>query len=287
MRNHLFFLSTDRHASPFDVNIALDSGFDVVIPYSSVKDEDVQGLTHDIIFSRGPKGAKRSGIFVGGSDMEAVERVVEAVSGAMFEPFTVSVFSDPKGAFTTAAALVAKVKKGAGGLSGKKAVIFGGTGPVGGVAAALLAGEGAQATIVTSRSREDGERAARSLSAKYGVSVSGAAASTEEERIALMDDSDIAIATVKAGVQVVGLDALKNLSAPLLIADVNAVPPSGFGGLQPGDDMSEVAPGVLGIGALAIGVVKYKVEAGIFKAMTKEKIVAGYSKAYELAQTLA
>jgi len=287
MRNHLFFFSTDAHASPFDINIALDAGFDVVIPYSSVKPEEAEALTHDIIFSRGPKGTKHSGIFVGGSNVDQSERIAAAAARSMFEPFTVSIFSDPKGAYTTAAALVAKVKKAANGLSGKKAVIFGGTGPVGSVAAVLCAREGATATIVTSRDAAAGQAAAADLSRNHGVTIHGAAAGDPQSRLELMRGADVAIATVKAGVQVVSKDLLETLDRPVIVADVNAVPPSGFGGLDPHDDAKKIAPHVHGIGALAIGVVKYKTQVELYKLMLKKKSRSGFEAAYELAQALA
>ncbi|HJM83079.1 MAG TPA: methylene-tetrahydromethanopterin dehydrogenase N-terminal domain-containing protein [Nitrospinota bacterium] len=288
MRNHLFFFSTDVHASPFDVNIGLDAGYDVVIPFTNVTEAETEALTHDIIFSRGPKGTVHSGIFVGGSDMELVENIVKKAHDSIFEPFTVSIFSDPKGAYTTAAALVAKVKKAVGELAGAKVIIFGGTGPVGGIAAVLAAKEAAKVTIVTSRDKTAGETAAKKISKQHNVSILGEAAKAEKERLALMKNADIAIATVKAGVQVVSSEMLETLKGDKkIIADVNAVPPSGFGGLEPHDDMKAISSNIYGIGALAIGVVKYKVEVEIFKAMQSNKIVADYNMAYEIAQTLA
>lgn len=287
MRNHLFFLSTDLHASPFDMNIALDAGFDLALPYVSVKEEDVEGLTHDIIFSRGPKGTKHSCIFVGGSDMELVERIVRKARDSMFDPFTVSIFSDPKGAYTTAAALVAKTGKEVGGLSGKKIVVFGGTGPVGQVAAVLCSQEGAETTIVTSRDKKAGQEAAAKISSTYDVSIEGVAAKTGDERLVLIDNADIAIATVKAGIQILSLNELEKVNKPLIVADVNAVPPSGFGGLAPEDDMKQIAPFVKGIGALCIGFIKYKVEVDIFKSMLENKITVNYQTAYDCAKSLA
>jgi len=282
----LFFLSTDAHASPFDINIALDSGFDVVIPYSMVTPENAESLTHDIIFSRGPKGASRSGIFIGGSDVTLAEKIAGIVRESMFAPFTVSTFSDPKGAYTTAAALTAKTGKAAGGLKGKRAVIFGGTGPVGGLTAVLYAREGAMVTIVTSRDQAAGDRAAAELEKNYSVKVTAASASAGDERLALMKKSDIAIAAVKAGVKLTGKEALEKVESPLLIADVNATAPYGFEGLEPNGDNKLVSGSVHGIGALATGAIKHKVESGIFKSMLKQRITAGLDTAYELAKTL-
>ncbi len=286
MRNHLFFLSTDPHASPFDVNIALDSGFDVVIPYPMVTPENTESLTHDIIFSRGPKGTSRSGIFIGGSDVALTEKIAGTVRKSMFAPFTVSTFSDPKGAYTTAAALTAKTGKAAGGLKDKRAMILGGTGPVGSLTAVLCAREGAIVTIVTSRDQVAGDRVAAELEKNYSVKIGAASASTEDERLALMKKSDIAIAAVKAGVKLMSKEALEKIESPLLIADVNATPPYGFEGLEPNDDEKQISGHVRGIGALATGAIKHKVETGIFKSMLQQKITAGLDTAYELAKTL-
>jgi hypothetical protein len=56
---HILHMITPlKHMSPFDVNMALDAGFDAAIPYTNVTIEDVAGLVQDAIFSRGPDGVK-------------------------------------------------------------------------------------------------------------------------------------------------------------------------------------------------------------------------------------
>ena len=69
-------------------------------------------------------------------------------------------------------------------------------------------------------------------------------------------------------------------TAPQLkvVADVNAVPPSGIEGLAPQDDgvvLSTSPSGAVGLGALAIGGLKYKVQQRLFAQMlTGDKAVA-------------
>src|SRR5882672_5794462 len=140
---HLF--TPMAQASPFDINMAYDAGYDGVVPYTHVEPEQVAGLTQDTIFSRGPKGAKRTGIFSGGRDNGLAADMLDAAREAMVPPFEVSVFADPSGAFTTAAAMVAAVEKHlrkahATDLKGKTVMIFGGSGPVGAAAAGNLPG---------------------------------------------------------------------------------------------------------------------------------------------------
>ncbi len=52
-RSILHMLDPMPHNSPFDINMAMDAGFDVLMPYSNVKLESVHGLVQDAIFSRG------------------------------------------------------------------------------------------------------------------------------------------------------------------------------------------------------------------------------------------
>jgi len=70
----LHMMTPLKHVSPFDVDMALDAGFDAVVPYTDVELGEVTGLVQDAIFSRAPKDAKRTGIFIGGRDAKtAVE----------------------------------------------------------------------------------------------------------------------------------------------------------------------------------------------------------------------
>jgi methylene-tetrahydromethanopterin dehydrogenase len=195
----------------------------------------------------------------------------------MVPPFEVSVFVDPSGAFTTAAAMVACVerqlrKAHATDLAGKAVMIFGGTGPVGAAAAVLAAQAGAKVGIV---GREDVSRARRTadqINTRYGVSVEPVEASTEALKLEMMRRADVALATAKAGHRVVSKELLAMAPRLLVAADVNAVPPSGIEGVGPMDDGAALAAAsgkAVGIGALAIGNIKYQTERGMFEAMLK------------------
>jgi len=103
----LHMITPLKHMSPFDVNMALDAGFDAAIPYTNVTTEDVAGLVQDAVFSRGPEGVKRTGVFIGGKRAIEALDMMERAKKAMVPPFEISVFADPAGSFTTAAAMVA------------------------------------------------------------------------------------------------------------------------------------------------------------------------------------
>ena len=66
----LHLITAAKNASPFDVNMAYDAGFDKVTSYTNVELKEVMGLVQDAIFSRGPSGVKREHIFIGGRDID-------------------------------------------------------------------------------------------------------------------------------------------------------------------------------------------------------------------------
>ena len=71
----------------------------------------------------------------------------------------------------------------------------------------------------------------------------------------------------KAGVQVLSEAQVASAKRLLVAADVNAVPPAGIAGIGAMDDgvvINTQAAKSVGIGALAIGNVKYQVERGLF-----------------------
>ena len=264
-------------ASPFDINMAYDAGYDGVVPYTNVELEQVAALTQDTIFSRGPKGVKRTGIFIGGRDNGLAADMLDAAKRAMMPPFEVSVFVDPSGAFTTAAAMVAAVEKHlkkahATDLNGKAVMIFGGSGPVGAAAAVLASQAGAKVGIV---GREESSRArltAEDCNRRYGTQVEPVEANTEALKLAMMQRADVVLATARAGHRVVTRDLLAAAPRLLVAADVNAVPPAGIEGVGPMDDGAPLAAGsrkAVGIGALAIGNIKYQTQRGLLEMMLK------------------
>lgn len=286
------------HNSPFDVNMAVDAGFDVVIPYSQAKLEHIHGLVQDAIFSRGPAGVKRTAIFIGGRDMGLAMDMIRAAKRAMVPPFEVSVFADPSGAFTTAAALVACVEreiKSKHGLDlrGLNAVVFGGTGPVGiatGVIASLC---GAETALVDHLSVDTALEAAREYNGLFGTRLRGTRASSEADKAHLLATADVVFCTAKAGIQVLGANVLAKATKLKVAGDVNAVPPLGIEGIKLKDSGRPLihalnSPGAVGVGALAAGDVKYKLQQEMLRFMleTEKPVYLDFREAFEKARQL-
>jgi len=293
----LFFLDTDKRASPFDICMAYDAGFSVVVPYENVTTDEAKKIVQDAIFSRDPKGIKRTCFFIGGKDMEKAEEVLKVVRETMFPPFQANTIIDPAGAYTTAAAMVAKVedaiaKAKLGNLKDKRVAVFG-TGAVGRVAAILLAKLGCSVKIVSPNpDRKDGDEYVSKLSAllreRYGVDVEGVFAPTPEKKVEVINDSDVILCASVAGVRIITKDMLNEVKFVKVIADVNAVPPLGVEGMKLEDDMKEFAPGIFGIGPLTIGRLKYKLEREILREARRngKGTVYNYNYAMELARKI-
>jgi methylene-tetrahydromethanopterin dehydrogenase len=293
----LHMITAAKNLSPFDVNMAYDAGWTACTPYVDVTLDEVPALVQDAIFSRGPKGVRRTGIFLGGRDAHLAVDMLEAARKAMVPPFEVSVFADPSGAFTTAGAMVACVegalkRGGVAGLSGRRTLVFGGTGPVGSAAAILAARAGADVAIVSHQGLEAAQRAAEYCSKRYGVAVSAADGSTDERVTDLMRSADVVLNAAKAGVRVLGAHHLSATAKLKVACDVNAVPPEGIEGVGLMDNAAPISvspSGAVGIGALAVGNVKYKAQNHLLQRMREAETpqYLGFDAAFEAAREYA
>ena len=268
---HLF--TAAKNASPFDVNMAYDAGFDKIMPYTSVDLSEVAGLAQDAIFSRSPSGVRREGIFIGGRDIDLAMDMLIAAKKSMFAPFACSVFADPSGAFTTAAAMIAKVeahlqKNFGAGLDGKTLSVFGATGPVGGCAAIIAALQGAKVQLVAHNALARVEAKAIAWNTRYQLNMQAVDGSADAAKADVLAHSDIAICAAAAGVQVISHEQFVQARQLQIVADVNAVAPNGAQGVDVGHDGVLMAgTAIYGIGALAIGQLKYATQHQLLKQM--------------------
>ncbi len=297
-RSILHMFDPMPHVSPFDINMAVDAGFDVVLPYSDVKLEQVIGLVQDAIFSRGPAGVKRTGIFIGGRDVTLALNMMDGAKKAMVPPFEVSVLADPSGAFTTAAALVALVEKKLREhhrlqLAGQRAVVFGGTGPVGVTTGVLASLAGADVTLVDPFNVQTAMEKASEYNQRCGSSLKGTFAGSEADKARLITTADVVFCTAKAGVQVLNASVLGDAKRLKVAGDTNAVPPLGIEGLKAkhcGEPLIHAtdSPGAVGIGALAIGDIKYQLQNCLLAELLKtdKPILLDFRDAFQKARQL-
>lgn len=256
MKKLLFQFDTDTYPSTFDTVVGYDGGADHVIGYGNLTPENISSLVEGTIFTRAPKDKKNTAIFIGGSDMVAGQFLLRTIQKQFFFGFQVSVMLDSNGCNTTAAAAVAKLAT-SGSLSGKKAVVLAGTGPVGQRAAVMLAKEGAQVSI-TARTMVRAEQACNAMADRFGVTLTPVEALDNAARAKSIDGAHIVLATGAAGIELLSAEQWQNSSTLELIADANTTPPLGIGGVDMMDKGIErhgkIVWGALGFGALKLAV---------------------------------
>jgi hypothetical protein len=284
MKRLLLQLDSDRHPSSFDRIVAHDAGVDAVLSYGNVSPQDVTPLVHGCVFTRGVPDLKNTAIWIGGSQVAAGEALMQAVTGAFFGPFRVSVMMDSNGCNTTAAAAVARLL-GATDIAGARAVVLGGTGPVGLRAAALLAQEGALVTI-TSRSIDKARDAVAQLKARFGVEVAAAEAKDDAAVARALEGAQICLTAGATGAQLLSREVWARNPALRVMGDVNAVPPLGIEGTDAADKGVE-REGKRVFGALAIGGLKMKVhKAGVARLFERNDSVLDLEAIWRIAKAL-
>ena len=292
-----YFFDTDEMASPFDINMAYDAGFDVVVPVPSINADKVPKLVQDAIFSRKPNAPTT--FFIGGSNVSEGEKIAKKVIQSLVPPFECPVIIDPRGSHTTASAVVAmtidvaKKEHQIIDVKGKKVVIFG-AGPVGRIAAILGAKLKCDTYLIETwdkGSKKAIEKLADELTKEAGegaTKIKGIFAPTIEERIEISKDANFIWSLAAAGVEVLPVQAMQKLPGKKIVVDINLVPPYGIEGIKPKHKNDEIYPGIFGIGALALGRLKSESEGQILKeaAQTKGKKIFDYNYAFEKANEL-
>ena len=291
MKSLLFLLDSGRRASPFDITMAYDAGFDIVIPYENVTARDAKLLVQDAMFSRSPKAFKNTCFFISGRDINRAKEILKVVQDAMFPPYETSVIMDPSGAYTTAVAMVAKVEDALstgnlGKLSEKKCAVFG-TGPVGVTVAEILTSLGCKVIIAEPNPMLSWEyllkhEAVRGLIERHGAYIEGAFAPRRTEKRRIVQESDIVFCAAARGVQVIEEEILRAIKPVKILVDINAVPPLGIEGVEIKDDMREILPGIYGIGALVVGDIKYKLQKEVLKQARENETSRIYDFNYML-----
>jgi hypothetical protein len=279
----LLQLDTDTLPSVFDRVVAVDAGAEQVFAYGGVTPQNVAGLVHGCIFTR--KELNRTAIFVGGSDLAAGEAVLAAARAAMIPQYglQVSVMLDSNGANTTAAAAVRAAGKHFN-LAETRALVLGGTGPVGQRVARLLARTGAEVRI-GSRQKERAEGVATAIrNAMPNARLLAVSTATSADAPAALAGCALVVAAGAAGVVLLPKKHRSNNPTLQVAIDLNAVPPAGIEGVE-ATDAGDNRDGLICYGALGVGGTKMKIHrAAVAKLFERNDQVLDAEAIYELAQ---
>lgn len=284
----LMQLDSDRHPSPFDAVVAVDSGVDHLIQYGHVEAGAVRDLIHGLMFTRGPDDLHCSAVFVGGSDVKIGEQIGEQLQDAFFGDFSVSVLLDPNGANTTAAAAVLSLANHLD-LAQSQVVVLASTGPVGQRVCRLLAGQGAK-ILAASRSTD---RAQILCSEIRSANPNGRSATITAIGFDQPDkfkngihSADAIISCGAAGYELLSEKQLNQCTNCRVAIDLNAVPPSGLGGIGI-MDRAESRQNRIDYGAIGVGQLKMKIhKAAIAKLFELNNQFFDADELFELGRDL-
>ena len=286
----LHLITAAKNASPFDVNMAFDAGFDKIMPYTDVALDEVTALTQDAMFSRSPSGIKSEGLFFGGRDIHLAIDMQKLAKSAMFSPFEMSTFADPSGAFTTAAAMLAKIdaalKAHNQTWQQQTIAIFGASGTVGTACALIAANQGATILLVAHRNIAQTQALATQLQQQYGLIAQAVDGTTDIAKTALLQNATIAVCAAAAGVRVLESRHFIMSNSLKIMADVNAVAPTGVERLDVMSDGSNIAnTKITGFGALAVGQLKYITQQKMLQHMLSAQapVHLDYNHAFDIA----
>jgi hypothetical protein len=259
----LLQLDCDPQPSTFDAVVAVDAGAEVLLRHGGVTPDAAVPLVHGAMFTRGGGDLASTAIFIGGSDVAAAEAVYDRVRRTFFGPVRVGVMLDPSGANTTAAAAVVAAARhlplSAGGC---RAVVLGGTGPVGQRVARLLARKGVAVTLASrshARATEACTRIAKQVPQATVVPVEATAGATRESPLGVaIAAADLIVAAGAAGAVLLDAAGRAIGTRARVLIDLNAVPPAGIHGIE-ATDKARQADGAVVYGALGVGGTKMKI----------------------------
>jgi len=273
-RRVLIQLDGDPQPSTFDAIVAVDAGADVLLRHGGVTVENVVPLVHGAMFTRGGAELASTAIFVGGSDVAAAEAVAARVRESFFGPVRVSVLVDPAGANTTAAAAVIAAARhvplGAEARPRCRALVLGGTGPVGQRVARLLLRLGA-AVSVASRSPARAAEVVRRLEATVpGATVApvewSGAVRPDTALAKVVEQADLIVSAGAPGTTLLASAGRAVATSARVLIDLNAVPPAGIDGIIPTDKARPEGAAVL-YGAIGVGGTKMRIHRAAIDAI--------------------
>ncbi|MGH8120728.1 MAG: methylenetetrahydromethanopterin dehydrogenase, partial [Gammaproteobacteria bacterium] len=142
------------------------------------------------------------------------------------------------------------------------------------------------------RGKRIGQEVADEYNKRFDVNMQGEDCGSEKSIIRILEISDVVMGTAKAGIQILSQAQLKKAARMAVAADLNAVPPLGIEGVDVNDmgkALKFTPKKAVGIGALAIGNIKYKVHYRMFELMmtTIKPLYLDHVQAFEAAREFA
>ena len=241
----LIQLDCDPQPSTFDSVVAVDAGAEVLLRHGNVTPDAAVPLVHGAMFTRGGAELASTAIFVGGSDVAAAEAVFDTTASAAVVAAGRHL---PLGEPAAAASL--------------RAVVLGGTGPVGQRVARLLVRKGVRVAVASRSLSRAEEVCGRITSAVPGSRVepvhADPAIAPGTPFAGVLAEADLIVAAGAAGATLLGAAGRDLAGRARVLIDLNAVPPAGIEGIAATDKARQDGEAFV-YGALGVGGTKMKI----------------------------
>ncbi len=282
----LLCLDTDPQPSVFDAVVAVDAGADQLLRHGGVTPDAVRNLVYGAMFTRGSADLKNTAVFIGGTDVAAGEELLAKVRECFFGPMRVSVMLDSNGANTTAAAAVLCARKHVP-LAGTTAMVLAATGSVGKRIVRLLARQGVSVGVA-SRQLARAQQACDDLRQVIPEARLQACETRDDDSLrGALAGAEVVVAAGAPGVELLPQEVRRASAGLSLAIDLNAVPPTGIGGIQPQDKAVE-RDGQICYGAIGVGGTKMKLhKAAIRRLFESNVLVLDAEEVYGLGTEMA
>jgi hypothetical protein len=281
----LIQLDTDPQASVFDAIVAVDAGVDQLLRHSGVTPVGVRDLVFGAMFTRGPDELHQTAIFIGGSSVDAGDKLLNEVKHCFFGPMRVSVMLDSNGANTTAAAAVLAAGEHVD-LKGATVAVLAATGSVGQRIVRLLAGIGAHVRVA-SRALERAEDVCADIATDMEGAHLKPFSSVSPGGIGqVLDGAQVVISAGAPGVPTLAAADRQKCKSLQVVIDLSAVPPLGIEGLEVSDKATE-RDGAICYGAIGVGGSKMKIhKAAIARLFESNDQVLDSAEIFQLGRAL-
>ncbi len=279
----LVCLDSDSQPSVFDGVVAVDAGVAQLFRHGGVTPDVVRDLVYGAMFTRGPADLKNTAVFIGGSDVDAGEKLLAKARECFFGPLRVSLMLDSNGANTTAAAAVLSARNHVP-LADAAVTVLGATGSVGRRIVRLLAREGTNVRVA-SRQLNRAQQVCDSVAKMVSTANLEACETRDEPSIrAAVADAAVVIAAGAPGIELLPEKLRRGCRTLKVAIDLNAVPPAGIGGIQPQEKAVE-HDGQICYGAIGVGGLKMKLhKAAVRRLFESNDLVLDAEEIYALGR---
>ena len=245
----------------------------------------VRDLVYGAMFTRGPADLKNTAVFIGGSNVEAGEKLLAKAKECFFGPMRVSLMLDSNGANTTAAAAVLSAKKHIS-LSDIVVTVLAATGAVGRRVVRLLTREGVTVRVA-SRQLDRAQRVCDAVKQQNSTAKLTAHETRDETATrSAIDGASVVIAAGAPGIELLPESLRKDGTSLKVAIDLNAVPPTGIGGINPQDKAAD-HEGQICYGAIGVGGLKMKLhKSAIRRLFESNDAVLDAEEIYALGSTI-